>query len=354
MDFLQLALQATIKDIFDSFKDTTEDFHLNEKGENLILIPKTKVNLRDKMIEMAKDNENIKSIGFVSYDAEKYSSYISDDVKIIKNIELKKILEIQEKLFNSEEFMGIIIYDPDTKMTLNISHFLVLLQLLLDEKFYGKMSNKKFDIFIFKKNADSELANVEKNINSIYSSKERNMIDEIQQKWLTEIIRISAIGINLMKDVKLHSEIKDYEIENFHSISEETNPFEINTVLDISIQTKIYDYNIIVPLHTLVSRGEFIPYFGVAPIIPDRGDIKGLNLYFTGFLTGNILNRLDITTSVCTGSYDNRTLTGLMTLSKINANSMYFDNILNSTFSLWLAKAKKVAKDLNQKILKLK
>jgi len=302
---------------------------------------------------MVKDNENIKSIGFDAYRVRKYSSYISDDVKIIKNIELKKILEIQEKLFNSEEFMGIIIYDPDTKMTLNISHFLILLQLLLDEKFYEKMLNKKFDIFIFKKNADSELAKIEKNINSKYSIEEINTINKIQQKWLTEIIKISVIGINLMKDAKLHSEIENYNIKNFYSISEEINPFEINMAIDISIQTKIYDYNIIVPIHTLVNRGEFIPYFGVAPIIPNR-DTTGLNLYFTGFLTGNILDSLNITTSVCTGNYNNRTLTGLMTLSKINANSMYFDNILNSTFPFWLDKVRNVAKDLNQKILKSK
>ncbi|NPA45038.1 MAG: hypothetical protein GXO49_05855 [Chlorobi bacterium] len=361
MDFLKLALQATINDIFESFKDSNEDFHLTDRGENLILIPKNKIDLYNIMQEMVKDNENIvadvdaeKSIGVDVYGINSYSSYVSDDVKIIKNINLQKILEIQDKLLDSPEFMGIIIYDRETKMTLNISHFLILLQLLLDENFY-KILNKNFDIFIFKKNQQSSLAKKEIEIKEFkkYSKETVEEINKIQQSWLNDIIKIAAIGINLTKGVKLPSEIRNYDIRNFVSITEEINPFEMNTLIDISFHTKINDYNIIVPVHTLVYNGEFIPYFGVAPVIPGE-TTKGLNLHFTGLLTGNISSDIYITTSVCTGNYDNRTLTGLLTLSKINANSMFFNGIINSVFPFWLDKVKIAAKDINQKILNLK
>jgi len=245
------------------------------------------------------------------------SEYVSDKVKILKNINLVKFLKVFVKeLFENKRFYGCIITDEDN-FYLNISHPLIL-KYLKDKQY--KDLPKKFTALFFEI-PESKIKEFDKDIFS--AAIQRHLIFTKLYGLVTETARA---------EIKIIDEYLSHE-----------SHFEINSYLKIEKRLSINE--ILIPLQ-IATKGEMIPWFGYALI-----NAKGQGFSSIDFATGNIADHSGWYSSdaeICTGDYNRYTLTGWYTLSKINLNSMFNSFIINKT--TWF-EALKSAHEINKLIL---
>ena len=116
--------------------------------------------------------------------------------------------------------------------------------------------------------------------------------------------------------------------------------------------------SIVIP-HQLIVDSTLSPYYGISVVIsPADGSMKGYAL--SPMATGNISldnysgdctfqewSTSGSTTNVCTGSYSSTNPRGWFTLSRVNLNSMYYNNVIamDHVFPFWKA-SKQIAADI--------
>ena len=224
-----------------------------------------------------------------------YNEIISNDILETGKIKFEDGFELLKDLINEENFAGCNFINDEKVM--NISHPIVLAEIVKNFNQYKNIEGN----FIF------------------YSFNES---DDITKKIpeLTESVKRDVEWI-----IKISSEFANSDLKSVCNIINERRNFELNQIsfldayIEVNEEVEV-DYNII-PLQIL-SQGEIAPYFGMALITVNETTVKGCSHFSS--LTGNISND----GTVCCGDKNNRTLEGWRTLSKINANSMYFQNII--------------------------
>ena len=313
---------AIINKEIEDIKESLGDKNINQKNDIIdvkgdIIIP---LNIKKSIYSLKSDfskyidGDNKLPLGdsceYINKDSF-LNEYISNNVKIAKDLDLVKFMKIFTKeLFSNDLFYGCVITDGKD-FFLNISHPLVLKYLKDNE--YKNLPKKFIAIFFY-----------------ISDNKKKEFFSNIYKK--------------VMQRHAFFTCYYNYKIENLYSninfINEYINDNRDFLNLDdyITIDREIQMNLILTPIQ-IYTRGELVPSYGYVLHDDNAKAFSSID-----FVTGNISDD----GILCTGDYNKKSLMGWRTINKCNLNSMYFSNIINA--KTWF-ESFKAALDIDKMIL---
>jgi len=324
-ELLNMMLEEDFKDFanVESVSDSIEES--NKKGDIVFHLDINEEKLK-KITENISSDFDVFKFENLKHQSEYFDDY-SDTVKIIRKATMKKALPFLFKILNEEDknFGGMLFINSETGFMLNPLHPLIFAKILRGEI----ETPKEFDIFIYEFENENNY-NYMKNWqdNGDWSSNfDYYDIEKYRQENENKII-IEALKMHSIM-FEIYSEYNNPNIKNKIKIVGSQKNFDTvydlyNIDSEITVEKESEIQTIMIPLQ-IITKGEILPYIGYTAV---NKNIRTVAL--PGNATGNLNHAAHGgEKQVCTGDKPNNIIEGWYTLSKINANSVWYKTYIN-------------------------